>query len=204
MWFQLSEKQPQPQRICSKCIKQIRAISSFRDQCMDADNILNEFQKHLDYKSSNIELTKDPNNLFDANDMISEDFEDSFPNGFEPELIKLEPNEPDYSSVDHNSVDISELESMSPILEQPREPTPVVVRRPASNRKVKRPNHYGDADKYIDQLVEEDITASLKSLEKKYKKNDAGGLCEQCGLSFTSATEYKKHVRSHDDKGKFE
>lgn len=166
---------------------------------MDSDNILNEFQKHLDYKPLDIELPNDQNDLLDAGDMISEEVEDKFLNGFEPEMIKLEPNISDDISYDDSLLD---LKVISPILGRPRKPIPV-VRRPPSKRVVKKPTPNGDVDKYVNRLLEEDITASLKSLEKKYKKEQLseGGLCEQCGLSFTSATEYKKHVRSHDDKG---
>lgn len=81
-------------------------------------------------------------------------------------------------------------------------PLPAVTKK--TENKTATGNSSNNIDKYVHLLIEEDITASLKSLEKKYKReqlNEVGGLCEQCGLSFSNTNEYKKHIRGHDDKG---
>lgn len=127
--------------------------------------------------------------------MLSEEVEVKFLNL--PEVFKTESISSD--DLIQNEY-LPELKAISPTLGRPRKPVPV-VRKPVSKKKQKKSDD--DVDKYVNQLIEEDITVSLKSLEKKYKKDqlEAGSLCEQCGLSFANAGDYKKHVRSHDDKG---
>lgn len=135
--------------------------------------------------------------LFDADDMLSEEVEVKFLNL--PDVFKTDSIGSDDLIQNDN---LPELKAISPTLGRPKKPV-AVVRKPVPRKKRKKSDDDGDVDKYVNQLLEEDITASLKSLEKKYKKDqpEACGLCEQCGLSFVNANDYKKHVRSHDDKG---
>lgn len=143
--------------------------------------------------------------LFDYNDMLMPDdiiYDDDhqiFP-GMETDL--------GFSDRD-DSIIVEEWDIITPTIDRGRpkksNSTSAYQSSPPSSTTIKKTktNSNGLVNKYVNQMFEEDITASLKSLEKKYKReqSDDGGLCEQCGLSFPNSTEYKKHIRSHDDKG---
>lgn len=175
---------------------------------MDADNILNVFHKHIEGRSVDVNQSNDAQNdiLIDYNEMLLPDdiiYDDD--HRIFPSL------ESDMGLNDQGySITVEELDVITPTIDRGRPPkshssTSYQSSPPAT---VNTTRTSSDAlrnvvDSYVNQMFEEDITASLKSLEKKYKREqvDEGGLCEQCGLSFTNSIEYKKHIRSHDDKG---
>lgn len=171
--------------------------------------------------------------LFDMDEiMFPEQIVDKFLPVFDSEIFKLESSVLDEIKRDLNSepeeikpipIQIPTLRPR-PIPTKPKPPTPssppkkIAIQIPdkvkinvqkvnkpkKAKKRTKKTNNVNDVDKYVNQLLREDIKASLKSLEKKYKKpeEDFTGLCEQCGLTFSSLNEYKKHNRSHLDKGK--
>lgn len=185
--------QPQPQRICSKCIRKIRTISVFRNQCIETENKLNEFQKNSVIPEIELMHIKTEYTLDDEDPELPDQNEETFYPLSELDLFK-------------NDAEIrlgpqSPLLATAPPPEQPQ--ISVAVDIPKPKRKSKKP--IADVDKYVNKVIQEDISASLKNLEKKFKKDkiedDFTGLCEHCGLSFTNGSEYRKHVRTHDDKG---
>lgn len=92
--------EPQPQRICSKCIKKIRAISAFQKQCIESENTLYEFRNHIQNETKpnityDIEAAADTQNdvpMFDDynNDefMYPEEIEEKFLPIFHTDLFK--------------------------------------------------------------------------------------------------------------------
>lgn len=255
--FQLNKVQPQPQRICSKCIMKIKAIALFRNQCIESDNILTEFHNHIENQPPDIESKYLQHDfMFDMDEMMfTEQMDDKFLPVFDTEILKLESNVLDEIKRDLNPEPEepipapppppSPLPPPPPLIPPPLIPPPsppktiinviktsdkeiskvekakvekakvekVKVRKatntnkksPVTKKKSKKGNNLNDVDTYVHQLLKEDIKASLKSLEKKYKKEkpekNFTGLCEQCGLTFSSSNEYKKHIRTHEDKG---
>lgn len=199
--------QPQPQRICSKCVTKIRAISAFRNQCIETDNILSEFHTHMGKTPSNLEERSAKDEfLLSVSEIFQDEFDDKLLNGLEAELFAFGSNEVDEIKQENVA---PAFQTTSAILGRPKKLTsvwPTVIKKPVAKKRPKKSNHVGDVDRYVDQLLQEDITASLKSLEKKFKRNKTAkaisGLCEQCGLSFSNTTDYKKHLRTHEDKGR--
>lgn len=173
---------------------------------MDADNILNEFHKHMEQRNEDKEQLDDVQNdiLFDYNEML--------PDGIVYDDHRIFPDLESNMNLNNQDYDIivEELDIITPTIDSGRpsklNSTTAYQSEPpvtAKKTKINSDDLTNAVDKYVNQMFEEDITASLKSLEKKYKREqvDDGGLCEQCGLSFTNSNEYKKHIRSHDDKG---
>lgn len=162
---------------------------------MDADNILNEFHKHMEQRKVDIEQqSKDVQNdlLLDFNEILSDDIDDQFFVDFQSD-----------DNVHGHKIIVEELELIRPTIGRPRKSISAAEQQVVKKRAKNKSCDTGDVDQYVSQMFEADITASLKSLERKYKREqlDDGGLCAQCGLSFSNSTEYKKHIRSHDDKG---
>lgn len=89
--------------------------------------------------------------------------------------------------------------------------TPAPAPAPITRKRSKKVavNSNGVVHKHVGRppLRREDAKISTKTPSKKHKKEkleeDFTGLCEQCGLTFTSSNEYKKHAQKyHADKGK--
>lgn len=197
--------QPQPQRICSKCVAKIRAISAFRSQCIETDNILTEFHTQMDKTPSNIEEQSVKEEfILSVSEIFQDEFDDKLLNSWETDLFPFGSNEVDENK--QNDV-VPTVQPMPATLGRPKKIISVfpTVKKPVAKKRSKKSNHAADVDRYVDQLLQEDITASLQSLEKKFKRNKSAkgisGLCEQCGLSFSNTTDYKKHLRTHEDKG---
>lgn len=219
----MTKTKPQPQRICSKCVKKIRTIYLFRNQCIESDDILTQFHKHIE----NQPIEKESNDFdFDMDEIVfPEQIGDKFLPVFDAEILKLESNMLDEIKRDLNRPPspspppaVQQLQPMQPNSAPPSPPKAskphtkasipqqtkesAVEQRP--RRKTKRPSHFDDIDTYVSQLFRKDIKANLKSLKKKYKKPKPEEiyteLCEQCGLTFSHVNEYKKHIRSHEDK----
>lgn len=180
---------------------------------MDADNILNEFHKHMEQRIEDSILQ--PNDvkeeiLFDYNEMLMPD--DMAVNNDDQHIFITDFESNMGLNNQYDTIIVDELEIISPTISRgrPKKSNSITAYQSLSpNTKTKSKTNSNEltnvVDKYVNRLFEEDITASLKSLEKKYKREqqDEGGLCEQCGLSFANSNEYKKHIRSHDDKGRF-
>lgn len=174
---------------------------------MDADNILNEFQKHMKQRNETISQSDDAHDdvVFDYNDMLMPDDivydnDDDHQRFSDLDSDMGATNQEDY-------IIVEELEVITPTRDHNRSKKSSSVTAPSATIKKTKPktnNSTNVVDKYVNRLFQEDITASLKSLEKKYRKDhmDEGGLCEQCGLSFSIASEYKKHIRGHIEKGR--
>lgn len=172
--------------------------------------------------------------LFDMDEMMfPEQIDDKFLPVFDSEIMKLESNMLDEIKRDLNpepEEPIPPVQAPKPALApapMPPPPAPVPPKnvllqipdktkaceekgnkapiRQSARKKTKKSLNLNDVNVYVNKMLREDIKASLKSLEKKYKKEKPEekftGLCEQCGLTFSTSHEYKKHIRSHEDKG---
>lgn len=134
--------------------------------------------------------------------MFPEPISDKFLPVFDSDLLKFESNVLEELKRDLNHPDI---QMSLTALEQPKEIIPVKLLKPPTKKKLRKAEKLNDVDIYVNRLLREDISAGLKSLVKKEKKdkteNGFSGLCEQCGLNFSNSIDYKKHIRSHEDKG---
>lgn len=94
IFFQLSEVLPQPKLICSKCIKKIQTISSFRTQCSESERILAEFQLHIEVKAKELEIANDQNEFsfdIDTDDTAPEQIEQKFFPYLHTDLFETDP-----------------------------------------------------------------------------------------------------------------
>lgn len=163
-----------------------------------------EQQRNADSKQQQLDDV-DSDTLFDYSELLVSDDNYDDDDGEKPFIAN-------YESDTEQKIVVEEWETIMPEIDHHQIPKKLIStaeHRPSKPSATKKKNKTksdespNKIDKYVNHLLDEDITASLKSLEKKYKKeqlND-GGLCEQCGLSFTNANDYKKHIRSHDKKG---
>lgn len=198
--MQLAKNEPQPQRICPKCLKKLQAILTFRSQCTEAENILNELQKTIKIEQPDIEQTNGKRiQPFGIDELLNT-----------PIVEKRKPTtDCNICKADTNTKNgVKKVKTKSAQRVNPRASKTKPLSRIKKSITKKKEKKVSNNLKCIDNKLpkEEIIAASKKCIEKKCKKpakpDGEIELCELCGLSFANSTDYKKHVRSHEDKGK--
>lgn len=226
---ELNNVDPQPRRICPKCVRQIKALAAFQIRCIESDDILAEFHKHMENQVHSVASIQN-DFLFGIDDLM---FPEQLPEKslpvFDSDLLRLPESHVVLEKIRRElnphelhanlmsppplpvecTKEIKEIQEISPTED---EPPPPPQRRPPK-RKLRKAEKLNDVDLYVKNMLREDMKTTTPSSKRHPDKkatarksdkldDDFMELCEQCGLTFSNSNEYKKHIRNHEDKGK--